>query len=98
MIQASFLQHLFRFRLCFFAFFSLPCSAGERQAGSSHLTVLVNPAADVNLICAIFGMVKIAMKSASFWGVYSSPTGEFGPSNPLSYISNYWKIQLQKLH
>lgn len=73
----------------FFLFFSLCCSVGEYQPGSSHLAVLVNPIVDVNLICTILRMVKIAVRNTSCWGVYSSFMGKLDPSNPLLYMSNY---------
>lgn len=80
--------------LLFFVFFSLHCSVGECQAGSSHLTEMMNPTVDVNPICTVLRMVKLAMKSASCWGLYGSFMGKFDPSNPLLYISSYWKVQL----
>lgn len=73
----------------FFFLFSLYCSIGEYQPGSSHLAVLINPTVDVNLICTILRMVKIAVRSTSCWGVYSSFMRKLDPSNPLLYMSNY---------
>lgn len=75
----------------FFVFFSVHCSVGECQAGSSHLTVLINPAVDVNLICIILRVVKDAMMSASCCGVHSSFMGKLDPSgldpsHPLVYL------------
>lgn len=78
----------------FLVFFSELCSVEKCQAGSAHCTVLIGPAVDQNLACTILGMLK----RASCWGVYSSFMGKLYPSNLSLYISNYWRIQPQKLN
>lgn len=77
----------------FLVFFSEPCSVEKCQAGPAYCTVLIGPAVDQNLLCTILGMLK----RARCWEVYSSFMGKLYPSNLLLYISNDWRIQLQKM-